>query len=87
MAGWFWKVVEFLIGLIVLPMLVRLLWLFVALYFYSIEVDVFYSLIAEAVIYLALVIILFFIRKSIAFGLFVGAVWDVVRNFLAFFSQ
>ena len=73
------NVIEFLIGLIVLPRLVMLVWIFGVAYF-SLEAQkaIFVYIGLSAV----LIIIAFLIRKSVALGFLAGIIWDFVQLYL-----
>jgi len=74
------KVIEFLIGLLILPRMGTLIWIFaVPLFGFSAQM----AIIASFVISLILIVMFFFIRKMIAFGLIIGTVIDIIGAYLA----
>jgi hypothetical protein len=80
MAGSFiGKSIEFLIGLIILPRLVTLIWILIVPYF---GLGAQTAIIANLVISAVLIIITFFIRKTVAIGFLIGTVWDIIAGYL-----
>jgi len=77
------NVIEFLIGLIILPRLVTLIWIFIVPYF---GLDAYTALIANIILSAVLIIITFFIRKVVAIGFLVGTIWDIITGYLVLFS-
>ena len=77
------NVIEFLIGLIILPRLVILIWVFMVPYF---GLDAQTAIIANIVLSAVLIIITFFIRKMVAIGFLIGTIWDVITGYFVLFG-
>jgi len=77
------NVIEFLIGLIILPRLVTLIWIFIVPYF---GLDAQTAIIANLVLSAILIIITFFIRKMVAIGFLIGTIWDVITGYFVLFG-
>ena len=77
------KVIEFLIGLIVLPRLVTLIWIFAVPY---LGLDVQMAILANLLLSAILIIITFFVRKTVAVGFLIGTIMDIVLIYLGLFS-
>lgn len=77
------KIIEFLIGLIVLPRLVTLIWIFIVPYF---GLDAQTAIAANLVLSAVLIIITFFIRKIVAIGFLIGTIWDVIAGYFVLFG-
>ena len=73
------NVIEFLIGLIILPRVGTLIWIF-AVPMLGLNAKI--AIIASILISLILIVIFFFIRKMIAFGLIIGTIIDVIGAYL-----
>ena len=73
------KIIEFLIGFIILPRLATFLWIFLVPYF---GLDVQTALLLKIGMYAVLIVITFFIRKMVAVGFIVGTIWDFIGAYL-----
>ena len=73
------KVIEFLIGLIILPRIILLIWVLGVPYF-GLEATT--ALIAKYVFSVILLIITFFLRKVVGAGFLIGIIWDAVTDYL-----
>ena len=67
-----WTIVEFLIGLFILPRLVFIIWFLFAAYLGITAVPALYFYGAVSIV---LIIITWFIRKSLAIGFLIGTIW------------
>jgi len=81
--GFIRKVVEFFIGLIVLPRLVTLIWIFMVPYF---GLDAQMAIMANLVLSAVLIIITFYIRKMVAIGFLIGTIWDAISGYFVLFG-
>lgn len=77
------NVIEFLIGFIVLPRLVLLVWVFTVPYLgLGGQTAILTNLVLSAI----LIAVTFFIRKMLAIGFLAGSVWGFVISYLALFG-
>ena len=77
------KVIEFLIGLIILPRLVYLIWILIVPYF---GLNAQTAIITNLVLSAVLIIITFFIRKMVAIGFLIGTIGDIITGYLGIFG-
>ena len=81
---WWGNILEFLFGVLVLPRILTFAWLFIAPTLHLSAASAIASYLGISAI---LIVVCFFLRKSVALGLLIATLWDAVTLYGILHSQ